>query len=436
MLRSPDQTHQFFPAIFGTNRIVHEELVGLCQRENDFVCFTSYWPSHFAENFGQYRLEQRENDFVCFTSHWPSHFAHCAGKLGQYGLEFIAKEPKARGFWNISMTLTLNPLDLDGRPGFRSTHHQTTDLIDSSEDDRPGKYIFCSDELPTFCRLVLNMGTIDGRLFQDTALCIGVNPAIWKGPAIEMDSSPAGRSRTQKLLEPLRQLHSFRISRVEGPLSSTYKESISKSVCNDCPTALEIIRTVMDALTQGNEQMSESHFVRANQHYKQALSYAGSCCWQYHEKNFITEEEPFPGLTTAQVLANLQVRLHARISLMYAKSGMLRMARIYTERALDPRRAYDDRHNKTLSLDLQPWEEVVYAEVFLVAAEISGTHGQVEHAVRDLRAADRLVPLDQEPQSRYERWKKDADRIGEKYHNKWLGQCPQRLIEKNKAEGI
>ena len=340
------------------------------------------------------------------------------------------------------MTLTLNPTSLGGLPESRSIHQQTTDPTaisdddDISEDDRAEKWIFCSDELPTFCRLVLNTRTIDGRLFQIMTLCIGVNPAIWKGQAMEMDSSPAGLTRMQKLLEPLRQLHSFGNSSIEGPVSGTYKESIIRSVCKDCPTALEIIGTVMDSFNQGNERMNEGNFVQAKQLYKQALNYAGSCCWLYEEEKFITEEEPFPGLMLAHVLANLQVRLHARISLLYLGSGMPRMARIYTERALDPRRGFDDRFNKTYSLEVQPWEEIVYAEVLLVSAEISGTHGHAEHAVRDLRQADSFVPLDQEQQSRYDRWKKDMDRTNDKMWNHRMRTSPRYSTERKKAEGI
>ena len=330
------------------------------------------------------------------------------------------------------MTLTLNPTDFESLSQSSLVDPQTTDTTEFSEDDQAGKYIFCSDDLPAFCRFLLKRS---GMPLGNMALCIGVNPAIWKGPAIGMDSSPVGRSRVQKLLEPLRQLHSFEGSCIDGPLTATYKDSIRKSVCNDCPTALETIGTVVDMLTQGDEQMSEGRFVLAKQHYRQALNYAGSCCWLYGEEDFIIEEGPFPGLTAAEVLANLQVRLQARISLLYLKSGMLRMARIYADRALDDRRVFDDLHN-TYLLDLQPWEGIVYAEVLLVAAEISGTHGRVEYAVRDLEEADSLVPLDQEQRSRYNNWKKDRDRIWEKYINNHRRTSPRHLLEKKKAEGM
>ena len=325
------------------------------------------------------------------------------------------------------MTLTLNPTDFD-----ILSQSRFVDTTEFSEDDRAGKYIFCSDELPALCRFMLTKGGIP---LESMALCIEVNPAIWKGPAIGIDSSPVGRSRVQKLLEPLRQLHSFESSCVDGPLTATYKDSIRKSVCNDCPTALEVIGTVEGMLTQGNERMSEGRFVLAKQHYKQALDYAGSCCWLYGEEDFIIEEGPFPGLTAAEVLANLQVRLQARLSLLYLKSGMLRMARIYADRAVDDRRVFDDLH-KTYLLDLQPWEGIVYAEVLLVSAEISCTHGRVEYAVRDLEEADSLAPLDQEQRSRYNNWKKDRDRIREKYINNCRRTSPRHLVEKKKAEGM
>ncbi|KAM0798573.1 hypothetical protein BDR22DRAFT_858927 [Usnea florida] len=401
-LRGPDQTHQFFPAIFRTNRKVHEELIGLCQRENNFICFTSYWSSQFAEG------------------------------LEKCGLELIAKGPTTRDFWNISMTLTLNPTDFESLSQSSFIVPQTTDTTELPEDDQAGKYIFCSDELPAFCRFLLKRS---GMPLGNMALCIGVNPAIWKGPAMGMDRSPVGRSRVQKLLEPLRQLHSFESSCIEGPLTATYKDSIRKSVCNDCPTALETISTVVGMLTQGNERMSEGRFVLAMQHYKQALNYAGSCCWLYGEEDFIIEDEPFPGLTAAQVLANLQVRLQACISLLYLKSGMLRMARIYAELALDHRRVFDDLH-KTYSLDLESWEGVVYAEALLVSAEISGTHGRVENAVRDLEEADSFVPLNQEQRSRYDCWKKDRDRIRERFRDNCYRTSQRHLLKEKKAEDM
>ena len=107
--KGSDQIHQFYTAVMRTNRTIHEESVNLCRRENDFVCLTSNRPSYLAK-----RLEER-------------------------GLQFIVRGPEAHDFWNISMTITLDPLAYSDWPACR--------YVDS-EDQRPWKYIFCSDELP------------------------------------------------------------------------------------------------------------------------------------------------------------------------------------------------------------------------------------------------------------------------------------------------
>ncbi len=315
----------------------------------------------------------------------------------------IADGATAQGFWNVSMTLILDPVIMGHWPHWPLSY-ETEETVDASEDRRPWKYIFCSDELPTFCRLLSRLSQDYDGLLRDTELYIVVNPAIWNGQAATMDSNEAGRSRGRKLLEPLRQLHSFGAAYVDGPLSGSYKLSINQSVCKHCPTAMEIIEIAMATLGAGDEQVSKGRLVEATRNYKVALSHVRSCCWLYDERDFIMDSGPFPGLEAAQVMSNLKVRLQARIASVYWNTGMYRMARIYTERALDPRRPCDHRGNKTYTIDIEPWEGMVYAEVLHLAAQYSYRHGSVLEAVRYLRDAGELVPLDEEQKARYEAW--------------------------------
>lgn len=365
----------------------------------------------------------------------------------------LATGTKAQDFWNVSMTVTLDPGNLGGWPPRRSCHHKTsnerpwkyisscdawchevTDATDASEDGRPWKYIFSRNELPTFCKLLVKWRWHSLFVLTDTVIYVDVNSSIWNGQATEMDSYPAGLSRVGKLLEPLHQLHSFGEAYVSGPLSAKYKMSIYQSVWKDCPTALEITNTVMGLLGQGDELVSENRLPQANSDYKAALSYARSCSWFYDERDLIVESEPFPGLTATQVLSNLEVRLLARIASVYLESGMQRMARIYTERALDPRRPYD-RGWKVYDVDIEPWEGVVYAEVLHVAARNSYTYRKVWEAVGHLRDARKLVPLNEEQKSRLEAWQNHGNDLFEKRARREEGKrlCLEKRDEKTEG---
>lgn len=368
----------------GTNRKIHEESVDLCRRKNNFVCLTSRQPSRLAQ------------------------------KLEECGLQMLAKGPKDHGFWNVSMTITIDPMHYDGYPYLLPRFSETGSYVYASKDERPWNYIFSNDELPTFCRLLLKLSKFIDGLLRDTILYIEINPAISNGQATEIDSTPAGLSRMQQLLEPLRQLHSFGAAHVEGPLSGSYKGSINASVCGDCPTALDILQISMRDFSQGDQDLSEGRLLQANQLYKSALNHVRSCCWRYDEHDLIINSEPFPGLKAVQAIANLKVRLQARIASVYLKSGMLRMARIYTERALDPRRPYR-RGWKEYSLDLQPWQGVVYAEVLHVAAHIRYIQGNVWEAKEHLWEAGQLVPLNDEQQSTHDAWQIQADALSQRY---------------------
>lgn len=325
------------------------------------------------------------------------------------------------------MTLTLDPADFGVWP-----YHMR-----ASKHDRPWNYIFCSDELPTFCRILLELAIANDFILRNTAIYIGINAAIWNGQAAGIDSNLAGLARMRKLLEPLRQLHSFGAAQVEGPLSGSYKGSINASVCKECPTAFDIIETAMEALSQGDEQVSKGRLRQSNQGYKAALNYVRSCFWRYDERDFIMNSGPFPKLEAIQVMANLQVRLQARIASVYLESGKLRMARIYTERALDPRRRYDHRQHKLYySLDLQPWQKVVYAEVLHVAAKVRYIQGHAGEAEQRLSEAGELVPLNEEQQSRYEAWQTRAVIL---YDRQTKSMQAKRLLSEKQdemAEGI
>ena len=395
--KGSDQAHRFYTAIMRTNRTIHEESVNLCRRENDFVCLTSSRPSYLGR-----RLEER-------------------------GLQIIAQGLQAYGFWNISMTITLDPTTYNDWPTCQYVH---------SEDHRPWRYIFCNDELPTFCRLLLKLSKSDDGFLRSTAIHVDINGAIWNGQSAEMDRSPVGLPRIQKLLDPLHQLHSFGAAQIEGPLSGLYKGIVNASLCKDCPTATDIVQSAMVTLSQGDNQVSLSRPNHAIREYKVALNSVRSCCWLYDERDIIMDGGPFPGLKAEKVMRSLKVRLQARIASVYLSIGMSRMARIYTERAMDPRRPYDDRHNKMYCLVLKPWQRVVYAEVLQVSAQIWYTYGHVDDAVGELREAGEYVPLDQEQQCRQEAWQKHADSLRKKHAEQAEAQELERQRKGEKVEGI
>ena len=334
------------------------------------------------------------------------------------------------------MTITLDPASLGGWPQGGSRFCHTGGWLDAAEDGRPWSYIFCSAELPNFCRLLLEISMEDRSVFLDTILYIDIDPTIWNGQATGMDSNPAGLSRLGKLLEPLRQLHSFGAALVEGPLSGSYKRDINNSVCKDCPMAMDIIETALVAQSQGDDHFGKGQLLRANLKYKSALNYVRSCCWVYDEQDLIMSSGPFSGLEAMQAAENLEIRLQARIAATYLESGMLRMARIYTERAVDPRRPYDRRGNKMYHpLEIEPWERVVFAEILHVSAQISYIHGGLREAQCDLRRAGELNPFTDEQNSRYEAWKAHGNRLMTRRAKQGEARDLQKLKQTEKAEG-
>ncbi len=337
------------------------------------------------------------------------------------------------------MTVRLDPATLSGWPKVKSLEYgywKYDQMEDVPEDGQPWDYIFCCEELPEFCRILLEMGRHERSIIRDTALILELNPALGNGQAVEIDSNAAGLSRMRKLLSPLRQLHSLGAAQIDGPLSASYKKDIITNVCKSCPSAMEIIESTMDVLDLADQQADKGQFRCANLGYKAAFSCIHTCYWQWEEHDFILDSGPFPGLQTFQVVENISVRLHARIAAVYLESGQLRMARIYTERALDPRRRFDHRGNKEREIVVEPWEEIAYAEVLHVAAKISYTHGDVWEAICDLKTAGHFDPLNEEQESRKNAWQAHIDRRWARQMHAWETTDKRTETRNKNAEGI
>ena len=333
------------------------------------------------------------------------------------------------------MTITLDPPDLRGWQG-DGPWCTSGQREDAPEDGRPWNYIFCSDELPEFCRLMLYVYENDDSLLKETVLYVDINPAIANGQVKEVDDHPTGRARMQKVLDPLRPLHSLGAAQIDGPLSGSYKGEIIKSICKPHPTATDIVYETIASLEQADEHASKHQFRRANLEYKAALSLIRSCCWQHREWDIVMSDGPFPGLKVYQVFDNLVVRLQARIAAVYYKSNELRMARIYTERALDPRRISDRSNPIHHELVIEPWEHIVYAEVLHVVAKLSYTCGNIFRATHSLSQAGILAPFDEEQISRHKTWKTHADRLTARHVEKWEAKTKQLNKRNQQAEGM
>lgn len=303
-----------------TNRRIYEESVNLLQRENRFVCLTFSRPSHLAQS------------------------------LSWLGMNMMISGAEAQRFSYAAMTLTVDSPPQDW----------------PHPDEASSKYIFCADELPTFCKLLLkHLGKPDKcHSLRSTTIHIDIHNT-WKERCWEMDHSASGMSRLHALLDPLRQLHSLGAVQIEGPLSASYKSSVIADLCKECPTATDVIGATIKMLDQGDEQILLDLPNTAINKYKTALSQVRSCCWINDEHSLITDNGPFPGLTARQTMRNVKVRVLARIASTYVQVGMLRMARIYVDRALKNFQRHHDVYQ-----DLSPWHPVVHAEVFHVSALI------------------------------------------------------------------
>lgn len=354
-----------------TNRRIYEESVNLLERENEFVCLT--------------------------TSRHYTLFEYVFG----FRMNMIACGAKADRFPYAAMKLTVDPLVPVVSPFRRWC---------DSADDQPCRYIFCLDELPIFCRLLLKEFGKHSKCIslRSTAIHININ-TTWKEQTLEMDCSVSGLLRLHKLLDPLRQLHSFGAAQIEGPLSANYKSSMIADLCKECPNAMDVIGTTTEMLGQGDELDRQGLVVDAINKYRTALDYVRSCCWIYDEQDFVLDSGLFPGLTAKQTMQNLKVRLLARLASIYFQNKKLRMARIYVDRALDPQ-PDDDCHYRSLwRLDRRPWQQVVYAEVLHVSARIWYTYGRIPDAIQAVRNAQEYVELNDEQQSTLEAWQRHED---------------------------
>ena len=270
---------------------------------------------------------------------------------------------------------------------------------------------------------------------HNTTLYIDINSVTRNPGSTELNSYSAGWARMQKLVEPLRQLHSLGAAQINGPLSGKFKDSVIESVCRNCPTTSETIHTTVASLGAADDLASKGQLGQARVTYKAALSLLRSCDSLYQGLNFIMDAGPFPGLSAFSTIHNMVVRLQARIADTYLRSEKLRMARIYIHRATESRHAYDHRYNRLNYLDIQPWEYVVYAEVLHVAAKISYSHGHVLEALRSLLEAGDYVPFDEEQTSRYENWQAQADELYVKHHERNESRCAQRKKQIGKVKG-
>ena len=145
---------------------------------------------------------------------------------------------------------------------------------------------------------------------------------------------------------------------------------------------------------------------------------------------------PFPTLTAEQAKHNIKVRLLARIASACLNSGMLRMARIYVERALYPRRVYDHRFQIINPAELPNREKTVYAEVLHVSARVYYAHGHVREAIGDMSQAQEYRSPHEEEKSRLEAWEKRHIYLLEKAEKRTKSRDLQRQKEGRNTEGI
>ena len=381
-----------------TNRRIYEESVNLFQRENNFVCLTSSQPSFLAQYFSQGEIET------------------------------IVSGAKARCFTYAAMTLTVDPPIAADMLSYESSE---------SAHEQPCKYIICLDELPTFCRLLSkSLGKLSkGQSLRKTAIHIDI-PDSLKEQSRVIDRSGFSLLRLHKLLDPLRQLHSFGAAHIEGPLSASYISSVVADLCKKCPTAMDVIETATVMLGQGDEKVRQDLPVDAINKYKTALNHVRSCYWVYNEWFFIMDSGPFPGLTADQTMGNLKVRLLARIASTYFEIKMLRMARLYVERALDPHHRSDYEFHSLYQLDRRPWQHVVYVEVLHVSAQIWYAYGHVSNAIWDLRNAQEYVELNEEQQCLLEVWQRHEDRLSKRRAKKIQAREIQLQKEGLNTEGM
>ena len=332
------------------------------------------------------------------------------------------------------MTLTLDPPDLCDWPRARPFYSEHVE--DPPKDGRPWTYIFCSDELPKFCRFLLYMYQYDVGPLKESILDIDTSSAITDRQVNVIDDHPAGRARMERFLGPLRQLHSLGAAQIDGPISGRYKGEIIERICRHCPVAMDIVHETVASLEQADEQASRSQLRRANLGYKATLSLLRSCYWHHEERDFIMSDGPFPGLEVHKVVDNIEVRIHARIASVYYKMNQLRMARIYIVRALEIRRPFQRRIRVWQELSIHPWEHIVYAELLHVDAMVSYAYRDVYAAVNTLSQAGEYAPLDEAQTARLEAWQAHAAKLEAIYYKKSEARTRELEIRSEKIDGM
>lgn len=331
------------------------------------------------------------------------------------------------------MSLVLDSPETSGWP--ESWEYIDGQLLETAEDKPVWKYIFCSDELPELCRLLLReIGST--VTLRSTMLFVDINPAISSAQATEMDTSPAGRRRLWKLLNPLLQLHSLGAVQIDGPVSGSYKGLVITSICKDRPTAIDIIQETVTALDEADKEARKGQHREGILRYRAALSIIRSCKSRYIDLEIVTDSGPFPGMQVIQVTRTLEVRLQARIAAVYLNINRPRMVRIYIDRALHSYGLRRERDEKIYSLDIEPWQQVVFAELLHVAAMYSYMHGQVYEANESLWKASEFVPFDEEQTSRYKTWRAHADWLEARRAKRNEVRTLQRQRYTKKIEGM
>ena len=374
----------------GTSRKIYEESAQLCRRENNFVCVTFTQPSSLGR------------------------------RLQWHGMKMIACGAEAHDFPYVAMTLTLD-----------SSHFVFWDV----DPEQSCEYIFCIEEMPTFCRLLSKLQKrYPHPPLRRPSIFVNVS-ATWRDVQWEMDCSAAGLLRLQKLLGPLRQLHIFGTAQIEGPISDSYKSDVIASLCKNPPTATELIQTVMMCSSEADELLGQGFAIDAIGKYKSALNCVRSSRWRHDFRRFAVDSGSLAGLSAEQPICSLKVRLLARIALTYFDSGRMRMARIYVARAIGSYSVLFG-YAKLRKLGYRPWEPDVFAEVLHVSAQIWYACGHVEDAVGDLCRARGYVELNEEQQRRLEVWQKQNSRLRERREKKAKSRDLQLQQEARKVESM
>jgi len=176
--------------------------------------------------------------------------------LEQYGLPTIAQGERARQFPNIAMTLTFGVAGNDDWwPGGMRDRNVVIAIQDLSA--------LCTSLLGYKCQLV----DPDDILTLYIRIAPRISPSLL--PAV--DDRPNPQSKLRRLLEPLRQLHSTEIIKIEGPSSLSYMQEIVEGTSGPPDNINEVLKKVLLALSGGDEARDHSDLSLAVVRYKSGL---------------------------------------------------------------------------------------------------------------------------------------------------------------------